>query len=324
MESYSMMHCLHKYNGVKHMRILVTGANGFIGNHMVEKFKKEGHLVAGMDISATKNNCVTDFYILDILKEDVKEVLHIFRPDIIVHCAGLANVPFSLKQPMVDFQANTTMVYRLLEGMRQCELVTSRFILLSSAAVYGQPKRLPIKETDNLKPMSPYALHKKMAEDICLYYVDNYHLNIRILRVFSAYGPGLKKQLFWDMYQKIQENGCLSLFGTGEESRDYIYIDDLVEAISLIALDRKTDYTIWNVANGQEIFIKHVADVFAKRMGIESKLVRFTGKIREGDPINWCADISRLQGLGYIQNVDIVNGIDRYVEWAKEREWLNR
>lgn len=299
------------------MKILVTGVNGFIGTHIAEKFKKNGHVVTGIDISEAQNDCITDFHVLDILNEDVRAALGNIRPDIIIHCAGLANVPFSLEQPMEDFRANTTMVYRLLEGMRQCGLSKSRFILLSSAAVYGQPNRLPIRETDELKPMSPYALHKKMAEDICLYYVNNYNFDIKILRIFSAYGPGLKKQIFWDMYQKIKKNECLELFGTGEESRDYIYIDDLVEAISLIALDEKSDYVIWNVANGEEIFIKDIAAIFARKMNLPLELVKFTGRIREGDPVNWCADVSRMRELGYKRGFSIEEGIEGYLEWVK-------
>ncbi len=302
------------------MKILVTGVNGFIGTHIAEKFKNHGHVVYGVDISYGQNDCITDFYVLDILKEDVQTILQNIRPDIIIHCAGLANVSFSLEQPMEDFQANTVIVYRLLEGMHQCGLTKSRFVLLSSAAVYGQPNRLPISETDELKPMSPYALHKKMAEDVCLYYANNYNFNIRILRVFSAYGPGLKKQIFWDMYQKIKKNGCLELFGTGEESRDYIYIDDLVEAIFLIAIDVTSSYLIWNVANGQEVFIKDIAAIFAKKMSLSSELVRFSGRIREGDPVNWCADISRLESLNYHLKIDIIDGIDKYIGWAKVNE----
>ncbi len=299
------------------MKILVTGVNGFIGTHIAEKLQNDGHVVIGLDISEAKSDCITDFYALDALKEDVQATLGNIHPDIIIHCAGLANVPFSLEHSLEDFQANTTMVYRLLEGMRRSGLTTSRFILLSSAAVYGQPDRLPIRESDELKPMSPYALHKKMAEEICLYYEKNYNFNIRILRIFSAYGPGLKKQIFWDMYQKIKKNGYMELFGTGEESRDYIYIDDLVEVISLIALDDKSDYVVWNVANGEEVFIKDIANIFAKRMNIDPKLVRFTGKIREGDPVNWCADISRIREIGYVGKTAIEEGLEGYLEWVR-------
>lgn len=299
------------------MRVLITGVNGFIGAHIAQKFKKEGHVVTGIDISEAQNDCITEFYVIDVLKEDVQAILQNVRPDIIIHCAGLANVPFSLEQPMEDFQGNTVIVYRLLEGMRQCGLSKCRFILMSSAAVYGQPTRLPVREDDALKPMSPYALHKKMAEDICLYYVNNYHFDIRILRIFSAYGPGLKKQIFWDMYRKIKETGCLELFGTGVESRDYIYIDDLVEAISLIAMDKQSDHVIWNVANGQEVFIKDIAEIFARKMNIAPELIKFTGKIREGDPVNWCADVSRIKEIGYTRKTTIEEGIAGYLEWVK-------
>ncbi len=305
------------------MRVLVTGVNGFIGSHIAEKFKKEGHIVVGTDKSSARIKCVTDFYVVDILRDDIKDLFLTTRPDIIIHCAGLANVSFSLEQPMEDFRANTAIVYRLLEEMRQCGLTKSRFVLLSSAAVYGQPEKLPITEEDGLEPISPYALHKKMAEDICLYYAKIYNSNIRILRVFSAYGPGLKKQIFWDMYQKIKKNGCLDLFGTGEESRDYIYIDDLVEAILLVALDEKSDHLIWNVANGQEVFIKDVANIFAEKMNISLGKVCFSGKMRKGDPANWCADISRIKELNYHPKINIVNGIEQYVKWASEEERVN-
>lgn len=305
------------------MKVLVTGVNGFIGSHVAEKFKKEGHIVVGTDRTDARTNCATDFYAIDILKDDLQDMFLKIQPDVIIHCAGLANVSFSLEHPMEDFQANTTIVYRLLEGMRQCGLTKSRFVLLSSAAVYGQPERLPVREDDILKPVSPYALHKKIAEDICLYYVNNYMPNIKILRIFSAYGPGLKKQIFWDMYQKIMKNGCLELFGTGEESRDYIYIDDLVEAIFLVTLDGKSNYLIWNVANGQEVFIRDVANIFAEKMGIDSGLVRFTGQIRKGDPINWCADISRIEKLGYISKTSIHEGIENYLKWVVGKTCLH-
>jgi nucleoside-diphosphate-sugar epimerase len=300
------------------MKILVTGVKGFIGTYIAEKLKKDGHIVAGADISAAPTESEAEYYQLDILKNDPTSILVKIHPDVIIHCAGLANVPYSLEHPLDDYQANTGMVYRLLESMRQCGLHQSRFILLSSAAVYGQPRVLPIKETDKSHPMSPYALHKKMAEDICLYYANHCNFNIRILRVFSAYGPGLRKQIFWDMYQKIKKNGCLELFGTGEESRDYIYIDDLVEAISLIAFDEKNNHVIWNVANGQEVFIKDIAAVFAETMHIGMDKIHFSGTVREGDPANWCADVSRIKKLGYNSKINIENGINHYIRWLRD------
>lgn len=298
------------------MKVMVTGAAGFIGNHIVERFKKAGCTIVGMDMLpvSTSYTC----YVKNMIIDDLQEVLYEEKPDLIIHCAGLANVSYSLEHVEEDFDSNTIVVYRLLEAMRKSELSTSRFVLLSSAAVYGQPERLPIKETDDLHPMSPYALHKKLAEDICFYYKDNYNFDIRILRIFSAYGPGLKKQIFWDMYQKVREKGTLELLGTGRESRDYIYIDDLIEAIYLIAVEVETMHTVWNVASGQEVSIKDVAYVVAQKMNIDLGAVQFTGRVREGDPINWCADVSRLKEIGYVSKTNIEDGVEKYLDWVKD------
>lgn len=300
------------------MRVLVTGINGFIGSYVASKFKNAGYEVVGLDRDYSGN--IYKVYRINMMQDNISDILGEERPEIIIHCAGLANVSYSLRHIEEDFNANTVVVYRLLEAMRQNNLQSSRLVLMSSAAVYGQPVQLPISENATLNPMSPYALHKKMAEDICLYFIENYQFDIRILRVFSAFGPGLRKQIFWDMYQKIRNDGRLDLYGTGKESRDYIYIDDLVEAIFLIALDVKSNYTIWNVANGEEVTIKEVAEVFAKNVGMDGSKIIFSNELREGDPINWCADISRLLELGYKKETSIQKGIQQYIAWAdKER-----
>lgn len=300
------------------MKVLVTGSNGFIGSNVVQKFKEKGDTVVGIDTFGTQKEMNAECYIMDIMKEDICTVFNNISPDIIIHCAGMADVSLSLERPMEDFNANTVMVYKLLNGLHRSGLSKCKFILLSSAAVYGQPSRLPIREDDVLSPLSPYALHKRMAEDICLYYINNYNFDIKILRIFSAYGPGLKKQIFWDMYKKINESGYLELYGTGKESRDYIYIDDLVEAILLVALSENTKQIIWNVANGKEVFIEYLADTFAKKMNVPPEKIRFTNKIRKGDPANWCADISRIKEIGYVNRVSIEEGITKYLDWIRK------
>lgn len=303
------------------MRVLVTGINGFIGSNIASKFKAAGYRVAGVDLECRDD--VYKVYKCDLWKDDISDVLNIERPDIIIHCAGLASVPYSLNHIEEDFNANAIVVYKLLEAMRRTQLQSSRFVFISSAAVYGQPRALPVRETDELHPMSPYALHKKIAEDICLYYAENHNYDIKVLRIFSAYGPGLKKQIFWDMYQRVKKDGHLELFGTGEESRDYIYIDDLTEAVSLVALDRKNDYLIWNIANGEKIYIKDIAHIFACQMNMGLEKIFFTGKVREGDPVDWCADISRIRNLDYCPRFSIEEGIERFVEWANDYSGVN-
>lgn len=297
------------------MKVLITGISGFIGHHVADKFSGLDYEIVGIDNE--KKDCIFRTYVIDLLKDDIAIVLKSEKPDIIIHCAGLASVPYSFAHPEEDIQLNTVMVQRILFAMKECNMGNIRFIMLSSAAVYGQPMHLPVCETDELNPMSPYALHKKMAEDICLYFIRNFDFDIKIARIFSAYGPGLKKQIFWDMLQKINNDGQLNLFGTGNESRDYIFIEDIVEAIYLIAVNDTLNYIFWNVANGQEIFIKDLARLFVQKKKIPYNKIVFNGSIREGDPLNWCADISRLALIGYKRQVSIEEGIDRYIRWAE-------
>jgi nucleoside-diphosphate-sugar epimerase len=153
-----------------------------------------------------------------------------------------------------------------------------------------------------------------MCENICSFFVSNYGMDIKIARVFSAYGEGLKKQIFWDMYQKSRL-GKLEMFGSGNESRDYIHVDDVVQAIFLLAVTETEDY-IFNIANGEEITIRCVTEIFADAARIEKDNIVFNGIVREGDPLNWKADISRIQKIGYKKSVDINSGIKGYYDWV--------
>lgn len=154
------------------MKVLITGINGFIGKNVASKFREHGYEVIGIDHKDESNAFRT--YIADLIKDDLVGILNKERPDIFIHCAGLASVPYSIESPEKDFMVNTAVVHRMLFAIYQSGLNDRRFIFLSSAAVYGQPIRLPISEINECSPLSPYALHKKMAEDICLYFVRNH------------------------------------------------------------------------------------------------------------------------------------------------------
>jgi len=297
-------------------KVLITGAKGFIGTKLVEKFNSKGYWVEGWDICKNANK----FNSIDMKNyTEILEALKGFVPDIIIHCAGSADVSFSVKQPNDDYVSNVTITHNLLFALHELNMDETKVVFLSSAAVYGNPEKLPIVEEMKLKPLSPYALHKVMCEDICSYFINNYKMNIKIARIFSAYGVGLKKQIFWDMHNKMKRTGSLELFGTGNESRDYINIADVVQAIYLIATVN-TEQIIFNVANGEEITIKEAVYCYAESNGISKDIISFNGVIREGDPINWRADITRLKELGYVKSVSIQNGINDYCKWLKESE----
>lgn len=299
------------------MRVLITGDRGFIGTKLLEAYRKIGAQVLGWSTGGIYGDRKGHTH-GDLLDQSiVRQVLEGYSPEIILHCAGNADVGRSMEHPTQDLESNYMTTHNLLFGMKELSMYKCRFLLMSSAAVYGNPASFPVTEQEVADPLSPYALHKKAAEDICLYMQKNYGFDTKILRIFSAYGPGLKKQIFWDMFQKVKKTGGLDLWGNGEESRDYIYIDDLVQAIMLVA--RKAPYgeIFYNVANCEEIKIKDAAYIFARNMDLDEKKVYFIGKRREGDPVNWKGDNRKLMSLGYKRKFTFEDGIKEYIGWLK-------
>jgi len=297
---------------------LVTGAKGFIGSCISKYFKDEGYDVAGWDIAADDIGGIQIDEVNMLKFELVKLKLDEVNPNIIIHCAGSADVGKSVKYPNIDFENNVIATHNLFFAMQECGMSATKIIFLSSAAVYGNPSELPIREDAAMNPLSPYALHKEMGERICKYFVSNYGFDIKILRIFSAYGVGLKKQIFWDMEQKIKNTKKLEMFGTGNESRDFINIEDLIRAVYIIAVTAPKTEMLFNVANGEEVYIKDIVTYFANSYGVDSTRISFNGMAREGDPLNWRADISKLEMLGYKPKVNIEEGIARYVKWIKK------
>lgn len=297
-------------------KVLVTGAAGFIGGKVATAFLVAGYEVVGWD-RVCKNK---DFEIcqVDLLDEEkVTEALKAFSPDIVIHCAGSADVGNSVIYPSRDYEGNVTVTHNLLFSLHSLGMDGCTFVFLSSAGVYGNPVSLPVFEDFLPSPLSPYAVHKLMCEDLCKYFVQNYKMRIKIARIFSAYGRGLKKQIFWDMYKKWISTGQLNMFGTGKESRDYIHVDDIVRAIYLLATTG--DGIVFNVANGEEITINYVTRLFAEKIGAPYETISFNGVVREGDPLNWKADITKIQKLGYVKSVELSDGIEDYVNWVKEQ-----
>lgn len=295
------------------MKILIVGSKGFIGSHCVDYFTKE-HDVWGCDVVLDYN---TPRYIsINAVDSDFLEIFQQLKFDVCINCSGAANVPFSLEKPFNDFKLNTLNVFKLLEAIR-LHAPECKFITMSSAAVYGNPEMLPIAEGQNRLPVSPYGFHKVMAEMICEEYSRFWGIKTCCLRIFSAYGPRLKKQLFWDLYHKIKDQDEPTLWGTGRESRDFIYISDIVRIIDLAIIYSKFDGEVVNVANGKQITIAEVAETVRNACGT-TKSVTFNGAERKGDPINWEADITILKGWGYVPSVKLEKGVKEYILWIRE------
>lgn len=300
------------------MKVLITGDEGFIGKYLSQYYFSCNVDVYGWDIKGVHSSNSIYEPANMMKQDDTERILAEIQPDYIYHCAGIADVRKSVENPLLDLESNYITTHNLLFAMKKLHMKNCRFILFSSAAVYGSPKCLPISEESTVHPLSPYALHKLAAEEVCRFVHANDSLDTKIIRIFSAYGSGLKKQIFWDMYNKLQNTGKLELWGSGSESRDYIYIDDLINAVTLIAHQAPKDIIVYNVANGLETTIRQAAESFVDQIGADRSVIRFNGIVREGDPVNWKADISKLVKLGYRRSVSFDEGIRKYVKWVKE------
>lgn len=297
------------------MKILIIGSGGFIGSHLVEYFHGQGFDVYGCDIQEKRSGFFTYFRV----EKSVAQWGSIFSQhiyDFCINAAGNGNVNYSVSHPFEDFESNTLDTAEILDAIRKYN-PSCRYLHISSAAVYGNPLTLPVSESDPCKPLSPYGWHKWMAEQLCHEYVQVHHLSIAIVRPFSIYGPGLRKQLFWDTYQKyLSGKSAVELWGTGYESRDFIYIDDVVRCLHHIMTHAAMQGDMYNLASGQEITVSEAVSVMFRHLSV-NPAIKFNNKVREGDPLNWRADITKLSELGFAATTSFEEGISKLATWLR-------
>lgn len=297
------------------MKILIIGSKGFIGSHCVDYFTAKGFEVCEADVNELISN---NYYKIEPNNSDFTAPFKEHQFEVCINAAGSAHVGFSFENPTKDFELNVVNVQKILIAIRDYNS-DCKFINFSSAAVYGNPQFLPITENSFCKPLSPYGFHKLQSELLLTEYHKFFGLNTCSLRVFSAYGPRLRKQLFWDLYQKSIQNEVVSLFGTGTETRDFIYIDDLLQIMDLVIQNSSFKGSIYNGASQVETSIAEAAQVFLKEFFPEKKLV-FNGAVKVGDPNNWLADMEILKKYGFKPQYNLSLGLKKYVEWLKEKE----
>lgn len=297
------------------MKILILGSEGFIGHHLVAAFVKKGYEVEGCDLTEYFSPGYT-YHKVSILSPDFDSIFTSEPFDVCINASGSGNVGFSIQHPQSDFEVNTNAVAKALDTIRKHQ-PSCRFLHISSAAVYGSPVSLPVTESAALAPLSPYGYHKQMSEMLCEEYYKIFGLFIAVIRPFSVFGNGLKKQLFWDICQKLQQSSTVSLFGTGHETRDFIHISDFISVIDIIVHKSPFKFDIYNAATGTSTSIKKVAEIVEKN--IAGKKITFSGEVKKGDPAQWQADISALINLGFSPVANFENCIAQYIEWYKKQ-----
>lgn len=291
------------------------GSEGFIGSHVIKYLKDRGWELFGCDLYDVPTQ---DYRYTKIsrLSPEWEEIIVSTPFDVCVNAAGSGSVPYSITHPFNDFESNAIDTMRILDYIRR-HRPSCKYLHISSAAVYGNPVALPVREDAPAEPLSPYGWHKLIAEQLCYEYTEFFHLKTAIIRPFSVYGPGLHKQLFWDTYQKyLSGNGTIELWGTGRESRDFVYIEDLAQAIFCILERAPMNGEIYNIASGEETTIQEAIDLF---LGFFDRpcISRFNQKVREGDPLNWRADIGKITSLEFRSAVPIREGLKRTCQWMQ-------
>lgn len=300
------------------MKVLVTGAAGFLGRNVSKLARANGYEVAGIghgDLSPEDLSTwgMTAWHQSDVTLTALQELTD--APDLIVHCAGSASVAFSVENPVADFRRTVDSTLAVLEFART-SAKEIRVVLTSSAGVYGLVNQLPIRVEESPNPISPYGLHKKIAEDLCRSYSKNYGIPTAIVRLFSVYGPGLKKQLLWDACRKLTR-GEAEFSGTGEETRDWIHVED-ASRLLLVAADKASgDAPIVNGGTGESASVKAVLEVLSAKLS-DAPSPRFNNSVRAGDPAHYKADIAEATSWGWSPQWHWRDGIGSYATWYSE------
>jgi UDP-glucose 4-epimerase len=306
-------------------RVLITGAHGFIGKHLALHLAKQGHVVSGLGhgiwpASEAMHWGVSDWLNGDIHAGNLRMLQQRGAHEVVFHLAGGSTVGAAIANPREDFFRTVASTVELLEWMR-LDAPSARLVVASSAAVYGAGHTGPIREDAALVPFSPYGHHKRMMEMQCQSYSDTYGLHCRVARLFSVYGPELKKQLLWDLCTRLNAGESpLSLGGSGLELRDWTYVGDVVRALGTLAFHPASTYDTVNMGTGAGTAVRDIA------LGVlqawhaapaDEGMLTFSGKGRPGDPFSLVADPARLAGIGFEWQTPLHNGIDSFVAWFR-------
>ena len=300
---------------------VVTGAAGFVGTHCARSLATAGWRVVGVDRILPSGGAGGLSLYSSFLQDDLQDraplaaMLAQEEPVALIHAAGPASVEASFKSPAVDYHAQTGPLVTVLEALRITGAQTHA-VLCSSAAVYGNPVSLPVEECALQNPISPYGFHKAAKEALVREYCDLFGVKASISRIFSVFGPGQRQLAVFDITRRMLA-GDFSIFGTGQETRDYLYIDDAADALRTIAEKGAGNGEAINVASGEEMSIRDLAMSIAAILNLPQKAVAVQEGEAKGKPGRWRADTGRLAGLGFTPQVGIDEGLRRTVEWIR-------
>ncbi|MGQ9781857.1 MAG: SDR family NAD(P)-dependent oxidoreductase [Nitrososphaeria archaeon] len=300
----------------KFNQILVTGGAGFIGSHLTEKLAERGYRITVLDnmMTGKVQNLSKVLDRIKLVKGDIRDNAVIEEAvkdvEVIVHLAALVSVQESMEKPLLYHEVNSLGTMNLL--MHAAKAGARKFIFISSCAVYGDPKMVPISEEHPTKPLSPYAQDKLEAEEHCRAYSRMGKVNATILRLFNVYGPRQNvnqySSVITQFSDRLSKNMRPLIYG-GSQTRDFIYVDDVTEYIMRAIEDDVQD--TFNIGTGKNMSIDNLARLMAKIAG-KPHLTPLYMPLKPGDIRDSVADISKaVRMLKYVPKTSIEEGLSK-------------
>ncbi|RJP70116.1 MAG: NAD-dependent epimerase/dehydratase family protein [Candidatus Abyssobacteria bacterium SURF_17] len=308
------------------MRVIVTGAAGFIGSSLTERLLALGHDVTGID-------CLTDYYSPDMKRRNLE--LALAHPqfaflsenlldidlsglltgcDVVFHQAAQAGVRASWGRDFETYTNNNVLAtQRLLEAAKGSAL--KRFVFASSSSVYGDAEHIPVSEHEPLHPLSPYGVTKLAAENLCQLYHKNFGIPTVSLRYFTVFGPRQRPDMAFHKFIKaLLRDEPIPVFGDGEQTRDFTFIDDAVEA-NILAMEKGGNGAIYNIGGGSRISLNRAIKLLESITGRKAR--RDQSSPQKGDVRHTWADTTRARTeLSFVPRHDVREGLQKEYEWV--------
>ena len=310
------------------MKCIVTGAAGFIGSHLVDRLVQDGHQVYAIDNFSTgsRKNLKKSLKKIKIKNIDItnleklKKISFFQKANWIFHLAGLADIVPSINKPIDYFDSNVKGTLNILEVSKKKNL--KKFIYAASASCYGVPKKFPTDEESNADTKYPYALSKYLGEQLVMHWAKVYKMPNLSIRFFNVYGPrsrttGAYGAMFGVFLSQKINNHPLTIVGNGKQTRDFIYISDLIDGLIKAAKSKHAN-KIYNLGSGKETSVKYIANL------ISSNQIKIPS--RPGEPLRSKADIKKFKkDFNWKPKVNIDEGVKKLISniqlWKNAPVW---
>ena len=316
----------------KDKRVLVTGADGFMGSHLADRLLAEGAKVSvfvrGNSVSGTftytlRNIARQEMNLEAILTGDIAsgdslELITNNRPDVIFHLAADAYVPNSFDHPREVMESNLWGTVNVLHAAFQLKKI-QRIICTSSSEIYGTAQYAPIDENHPLNPSSPYAASKVAADRTAYSYYNTYHLPISIIRPFNTFGPRHTYDVIPKFINLALDGKSITIYGTGLQSRDFTYVDDMIEAFLLMGRHPKAIGQAVNFGTGKDHSIKKTATLIKSLSGSSSKIVYVKERTSEVQRLICGYGLAK-KLFNWRPKVSYEDGLRRNIEWARANQ----